>query len=230
LPLSGDRALHLSTRPTPRLPTESIEAVTRAAARGQSGATPAMIGPEFSNVLLAAQDGDEGAFAELWRSLQPQLLRYLRVVVGDANEDVASETWSRVARDITQFEGTESGFRSWVFTIARHRGIDWRRREARRPAAPHPNEDFADVAGTDDPADSTLEALSTDAALALIARLPPGQAEVVTLRTVAGLSVEQVAEIVGKRPGAVRVLAHRGLQRLAELLADTEQRSPKVTP
>jgi RNA polymerase sigma-70 factor (ECF subfamily) len=86
------------------------------------------------------------------------------------------------------------------------------------------------VAGTEDPAGSTLEAVSTDAALALIGQLPPGQAEIVTLRTVAGLSVEQVAEIVGKRPGAVRVLAHRGLRRLAELLADAEHGSPKVTP
>jgi RNA polymerase sigma-70 factor (ECF subfamily) len=91
-------------------------------------------------------------------------------------------------------------------------------------------EDLIEVPGNDDTAGATLEALSTDAALELIARLPPGQAEVVTLRAVAGLSVEQVAEIVGKRPGAVRVLAHRGLRRLAELLADAEHGSPKVTP
>jgi RNA polymerase sigma-70 factor (ECF subfamily) len=189
-----------------------------------------MNGSEFSRLLAAARDGDEDAFATLWKRFQPQLLRYLHVVVGDANEDIASETWTRVARDLGHFEGNEPGFRSWLFTIARHRGIDWRRREARRPASPHPNEDFADVAGTEDPAGSTLEAVSTDAALALIGQLPPGQAEIVTLRTVAGLSVEQVAEIVGKRPGAVRVLAHRGLRRLAELLADAEHGSPKVTP
>jgi RNA polymerase sigma-70 factor (ECF subfamily) len=189
-----------------------------------------MIGPEFPNVLAAARDGDDTAFASLWRSLQPQLLRYLRILVGDANEDVASEAWTRVARDLAQFEGTELGFRSWVFTIARHRGIDWRRRETRRAATPLPNEDLAEVPGGDDPAGTMLETLSTDAALELIARLPRGQAEVVTLRAVAGLSVDQVAEIVGKRPGAVRVLAHRGLQRLAQLLADTEQGARRVTP
>jgi RNA polymerase sigma-70 factor (ECF subfamily) len=189
-----------------------------------------MIGPEFPKLLAAARAGDDDAFAQLWRSLQPQLLRYLRILVSDANEDVASETWTRVARDLAQFDGTELGFRSWVFTIARHRGIDWRRRETRRPATPYPNEDLADVPGGVDPAGATLEALSTDAALALIARLPVGQAEVVTLRAVADLSVDQVAEIVGKRPGAVRVLAHRGLQRLAELLADTEQGTRRVTP
>lgn len=189
-----------------------------------------MIGPDFPDVLGAARNGDEVAFAALWRSLQPQVLRYLRILVGDANEDVASETWARVARDLGRFDGTEIGFRSWVFTIARHRGIDWRRREARRPSTPRPIDDLVDVPGADDTAGATLEALSTDAALEQIARLPPGQAEVVALRAIAGLGVAQVAEIVGKRPGAVRVLAHRGLQGLAALLSGTEHGSRRVTP
>jgi len=54
-----------------------------------------------------------------------------------------------------------------------------------------------------------VEGLSTRAALAVIAQLPHDQAEVVLLRVVAGLGVEQVARLPGKRPGAVRVLAHR---------------------
>lgn len=188
-----------------------------------------MIGPEFPDVLAAARAGDEDAFAILWRSLQPQLLRFLRVLAGEATEDVASETWSRVARDLSTFEGTELGFRSWVFTIARHRGIDWRRREARRPADPQPVEQLTEVAGDDDTARATLEAIATDRALALLARLPRQQAEVVALRTIAGLDVADVAEVVGKSPGAVRVLAHRGLQRLARIVAEEADDERRVT-
>jgi RNA polymerase sigma-70 factor, ECF subfamily len=177
-----------------------------------------MIGEGFDAVLDAAASGDERAFAILWRDLQPALLRYLRVVAQAASEDLASETWLEVARGLGRFEGNETGFRSWVFTVARHRMLDWRRREARHPTTPMPPDEVPERPGPGDAADTVLEAISTRAALALIAELPHDQAEVVTLRVVAGLDVAQVAGIVGKRPGAVRVLAHRGLRRLAERL------------
>ncbi|HEX8862695.1 MAG TPA: RNA polymerase sigma factor [Actinomycetes bacterium] len=175
-------------------------------------------------MLAAAVGGDEQAFARLWRDLHPGLLRYLRVVVPDAAEDVASETWLEVVRGLGQFTGDETGFRSWVFTIARHRALDDRRRHARRFAVPLPVELAVGWQGADDPADQVVEGLSTRAALAVIAQLPHDQAEVVLLRVVAGLGVEQMARLLGKRPGAVRVLAHRGLRRLAERLEPDQQR------
>jgi RNA polymerase sigma-70 factor, ECF subfamily len=177
-----------------------------------------MIGPDFDDVIAAASGGDERAFAVLWRDLQPALLRYLRVVARGVGEDLASETWLEVARGLRRFQGDESGFRAWVFTVARHRMVDWHRRETRHPVTPLPPEEFVDRPEPHDAAAPVLEALSTRAALALIAELPPDQAEVVTLRVVAGLEVAQVASIVGKRAGAVRVLSHRGLRRLAQRL------------
>jgi RNA polymerase sigma-70 factor (ECF subfamily) len=182
-----------------------------------------MIGDAFDRVLKAAAGGDEHAFAELWRDLQPGLLRYLRVMAPAVAEDLASETWLDVIRGLTRFEGSELGFRAWVFTVARHRVTDWRRRMARQPAIPIPADLLPQQAAPDDPAGAAMESISTAAALALIAELPPDQAEVVALRSVAGLDVARVAEIVGKQPGAVRVLAHRGLRRLAQRFG-TEQR------
>jgi RNA polymerase sigma-70 factor (ECF subfamily) len=182
-----------------------------------------MIGDAFDQVLKAAAGGNEHAFAALWRDLQPGLLRYLKVMTPGMAEDLASETWVDVIRGLPRFEGTELGFRAWVFTVARHRVTDWRRRMARQPSIPIPSDLLPQQAAPDDPADAAVEAISTAAALALIAELPPDQAEVVALRSVAGLDVARVAEIVGKQPGAVRVLAHRGLRRLAERLG-AEQR------
>ena len=189
-----------------------------------------MIGEPFAEVLSAAQAGGETAFAVLWRELQPGLLRYLRVVVVAAAEDVASETWLEVAKGLTRFSGDELGFRAWLFTIARHRALDWARREARRPTTPVSAEVLEGRASSDDPESEAVERLSTEAALALIARLPRDQAEVVTLRSVAGLDVAAVARIVGKRPGTVRVLAHRGLRHLAELLVSEQSVRGPVTP
>jgi RNA polymerase sigma-70 factor (ECF subfamily) len=177
-----------------------------------------VIGAAFPSVLAAAGAGDERAFALLWREVQPGLLRYLQVVAPGAAEDLASETWVDVVRSLDRFHGDEQRFRSWTFTIARHRATDHRRRAGRRSAEPLPHEALPERPAADDPAAAAIEHLATERALALIAGLPPDQAEVVALRVVAGLEVGEVARIVGKRPGAVRVLAHRGLRRLAERL------------
>jgi RNA polymerase sigma-70 factor, ECF subfamily len=177
-----------------------------------------MIGPEFPEVLGAAARGDEEAFGRLWHDLQPRLLRYFAVVSSTAAEDLASETWLGVVRGLQRFRGNEPAFRAWVFTIARHEVLDWRRRAARRPAEHQPVGDLAERAAPDDPAAAAVEGFSTRAALAVVATLPPDQAEAVVLRVVAGLEVDRVAAIMDKRPGTVRVLTHRGLRRLAERL------------
>lgn len=188
-----------------------------------------MIGPSFPAVLAAAQRGDERAFAVLWRDLQPAVLRYLRVAAPGAAEDLAADTWMSIIRGLDRFRGDESGFRALVFTAARHRALDWRRQASRTPFTAVPVGTVEDRPAPDDPAEAVLEAQSTRAALALIAELPRSQAEVVALRMVAGLDVAQVAGIVGKRPGAVRTLTHRGLRRLAERLAAADP-ARRVTP
>jgi RNA polymerase sigma-70 factor, ECF subfamily len=182
-----------------------------------------MIGPEFSAVLSAAVRGDEHAFGMLWRDLQPRLLRYFTVVSRAAAEDLASETWLGVVRGLGRFVGNEPAFRAWVFTIARHEVLDWRRRAARRPAEDLPANALVEWAAPDDPAADALERFSTRAALGEVAALPPDQAEAIVLRVVAGLSVDRVAAIMGKRSGTVRVLTHRGLRRLAQRLGDGGQ-------
>jgi RNA polymerase sigma-70 factor (ECF subfamily) len=179
-----------------------------------------MIGPEFPAVLDAATRGDEEAFGRLWRDLQPRLLRYFMVAAPAAAEDLASETWLAVVRGLDRFRGNEPAFRAWVFTIARHEVLDWRRRAARRPPADVPVNGLADHAAPDDPAADALEEFSTRAAMAMVATLPADQAEAIVLRVVAGLGVDRVAAIMGKRPGTVRVLTHRGLRRLAERLGN----------
>ena len=177
-----------------------------------------MVGSSFLVVLDAAAAGDEAAFRVLWRDLQPGLLRYLDALAPGAGEDLASETWLRVVDGLARFSGDERAFRAWVFTVARHRAVDRWRRRTRRHDELVPLEALADLPALDDPAEAALDAISTRAAVALLATLPRDQAEVVLLRVVAGLDVAQVAAITGKRPGTVRVLAHRALRRLAQRL------------
>ncbi|GAB1690523.1 RNA polymerase sigma factor [Krasilnikovia sp. M28-CT-15] len=180
--------------------------------------------------VRAASAGDEQAFAVLWRCLHPALLRYLRVVVGDAADDVASETWLQAARDLHRFTGEAAAFRGWLFRIARNRAIDEQRRAGRRPE--HPTGSVPDeTAGTParDAAAEAFEGSDTTWALSRIAALPADQAEAVMLRVVAGLDVATTAQVLGKRPGAVRVATMRGLRRLA---ADpqVQARNPAPAP
>jgi RNA polymerase sigma-70 factor (ECF subfamily) len=170
---------------------------------------------ELASALFAAVRGDSGAFAVLWSALQPAVLRYLRVIVGEAAEDVASETWLQAARDLRKFTGPPPAFRVWLFTIARNRAIDERRRARRRPEEPRELWDRDAAAIQPDVANDVIQKSDTDWALSMIATLPKDQGEAVMLRVVAGLDVAQTAQVLGKRPGAVRVAAMRGLRRLA---------------
>ena len=177
-----------------------------------------MTGDSFDTVLAAARDGDEHAFARLWRELNPKVLRYLRTLAPAAASDLASETWLQVIRSLAGFSGDESAFRGWVFTIARNKVVDAQRRDRRRPQTRADDAALDALPSPDDTALLAMENLTTESALALIATLPRDQAEVIMLRVVAGLDVAAVAQIVGKSAGAVRVNAHRGLRRLQELV------------
>lgn len=177
-----------------------------------------MLGSAFDDALTAAQGGDQAAFAVIYRDIQPVLLRYLRIIASDAAEDVASETWLQTLAGLTGFRGDERAFRAWLFTIARHRATDWGRSRGRRPTVPLDDTQAAESSLTPDTADIALERMSTKAWLAMLATLPADQAEIIMLRVVAGLGSTDVARMVGKTPGAVRVAAHRGLRRLAGLV------------
>ncbi len=173
----------------------------------------------LGGAVTAAQRGDSAAFRAVYRDAQPRLLRYLHALVGDDAEDVASETWLQVTRDLAAFTGDYDHFRGWIATIARHRALDHLRHQARKPPAlPVPHEDLATRPASDDTAEGALEALSTTAALALINSLPADQAEAVLLRAVLGLDTATAAEVLGKRSGAVRTAAYRGLRTLAKRL------------
>lgn len=173
---------------------------------------------ELGDAVQRARAGDEVAFGAVYREVHPMLLGYLRGLVGDDAEDVASETWHDVVRDLRGFRGGGQAFRGWAATIARHRALDHLRRIKARPRTT-PLDDRTDEPMTlQDAGGTALENLSTRHALDLIAALPQDQAEAVLLRVVVGLNAPAAAKVLGKRAGAVRTAAHRGLKRLAERL------------
>ena len=134
-------------------------------------------------------------------------------------DDLEAEVWLAFAERLHAFEGDEPALRAWVFSIARRRLADYRRTAARRRTDPVANETMDRAASDLDPAMIVLEALAGDEAAAFVVRsLPPDQAEVVLLRVIGELDAVQVGELLGRKPGTVRVLSHRAMRTLERKL------------
>lgn len=170
----------------------------------------------FGELMSAARQGDEGAITALYTDLNPKLARYLAARVPQEADDLCSEVWLQVARRLPSFEGDERAWFGFVFLVARRLVNDhWKRRRRRRtdPVAP---EDLVDEPSAVDVEALGLGALATAEAIKFVnEHLSGDQADVLLLRVVAGLDVDEVASVTGKRPGTVRVVQHRALRRLA---------------
>jgi RNA polymerase sigma-70 factor, ECF subfamily len=180
------------------------------------------VGKRGSHVIDRARRGEREAFAELWRTFQAPLTRYLRIRRVASLDDVASMVWLDVATSIHRFEGDETDFRRWLFTIAHRRSVDEVRRSVRRDRLVERMGREVDAVRAIDGADVDDAGSPTDRALALVRSLPPDTAEAVMLRVVNDLAVADVARIMGTSQGNVRVLVHRGLARLRRKLVVTD--------
>ncbi len=175
----------------------------------------------FERVLSAAQADAPWAYEQLYRSLSPSICGYLRLQGVADPEDLTSEVFLGAFRGLRTFRGDEAQFRSWVFTIAHRRLTDERRRWSRRPQMTG-NQLTGDHEGlfSDAPGgnveDDALRRMSGDRVRALVETLAPDQRDVVLLRMVSDLTVDAVAAVLGKSPGAVKALQRRGLNALRE--------------
>ncbi len=166
---------------------------------------------DFAAVLAAAKVGADWAWRELYASLAGQLIGYAAAKGVRDPEDVAAEVMAKVAGTIGRFQGDEPAFRSWVFTIAHHAIVDELRRQ--RPTTSIDATSFR-LAASDDPEAAVVAELGAAEARALLDELPPDHRDVVLLRVLGGFDVAEVAQILGRRPGTVRVQQHRAFRRL----------------
>jgi RNA polymerase sigma-70 factor (ECF subfamily) len=168
--------------------------------------------------LKAAQNGDEAAWAAIYRDLAGPVTGYLRSHGVAEPDDVTAEVFLQMARDIHRFEGDDSSFRSWVFVIAHRRMIDQRRANGRRPkttsSALFHEQEGGDVE------DEALEQLTFEWVCEMLAELTPDQREVLALRIIADMSLEETAKTMGKTQGAIKALQRRGMAHLKVRLRD----------
>jgi RNA polymerase sigma factor (sigma-70 family) len=174
-------------------------------------------GLPFDDVLSAAQAGAGWAFEVLYRDLSPAVTGYLRLHGAAEPDDLASETFIGVFTGLAGFTGDEAGLRAWVFTIAHRRLLDDWRRRSRRPQAADDPADLSGYAGGD-VEDDALTRLGAEAVQRLCGELPADQRSVLLLRILADLTVDQVAQVLGRSVPSVKALQRRGLRTLRERL------------
>ena len=171
---------------------------------------------EFQAVLAAAARGDESAWTRLYDWLAPAVVGYLRSRGAQHPEDAASEVFLQIVRDIDGFDGPMSKFRSWVFTITHHRMIDQARALRRRPSEPTEDTALGEMCPAVEWESDAVEDLASEELQRLFRWATADQQEVLVLRFVAGLTIPEIADVLGKRVGAVKALQRRGLVAVSE--------------
>lgn len=169
-------------------------------------------------VIAAARAGSADAFTAIYAELAGPVAAYVRAKGVREAEDVTSEVFLAVFTGIARFVGDEAALRSWIFTIAHRRVIDGWRRSGRRPD-PVPYDAESDVRVSRSAESAALELVGEERTLALIGLLTDEQRDVLVLRVVADLTVDEVATVLGRSPGAVKALQRRGLTSLRRILS-----------
>ena len=171
---------------------------------------------DFDARLRAAKDGAEWAWAEIYRDLAGAVAGYLANRGAAEPDDLTSVTFLQIARNISTFEGDESAFRSWVFVIAHRRLIDSRRARQRRPETITLLDPTGGPGG--DVEEEALNRLTTVELQSAFEKLSDSQCDVLGLRIIGQLTLEETAAVLGKRVGAVKAAQRRGLLALSKHL------------
>jgi RNA polymerase sigma-70 factor (ECF subfamily) len=174
---------------------------------------------------MAARAGDERAWAQLYRELAPVVLGYLRARGAPDADDLLGEVFVQAVRDLPRFEGSEQDLRAWLLAIAHNRLADELRRRGRRPVDPMSPEAVPEPEPAASAEREALERIGADEVRRLTSLLSPDQQAVILLRILGGLTVGEIARVLGKREGAVKALQRRGLARIRR-----ELRRPDSAP
>jgi RNA polymerase sigma factor (sigma-70 family) len=172
---------------------------------------------ELDVVVPAARAGEAWALERIYQELSPGVAGLFRAQGIDDPDDLTSEVFVGVLRNLAWFDGDAKSFRSWVFTIAYRRLADERRRRARRPPA-IPLADRVEPMAPNDVYTEVERLLATERVRGLCDRLAPAQRDVLLLRVFGDLTVDQVAAVLGRSRGAVKALQRRGYATIARVL------------
>ncbi len=164
----------------------------------------------LDDLLPAARAGEAWALQGVYEELAPKVLGYLRARGAAEPEDLTSEVFLTVLPKLAQLTGGAAGLRTFTFSVAHARLVDDLRKRGRREP-PLPYDPAGDPRTSPSGEDVAVTNLQQERVLALLDTLLPDQRDVLVLRILGDLSIEQVAEAMGRSEGAVKQLQRRAL-------------------
>lgn len=179
-------------------------------------------------IVDLARAGDEQALSELYLTYFPRVYRYILARTGNSHdaEDLAEEVFMRVLEAIERFQWREAPFSAWLFRIAHNAVISQRRKEtARGKSGPLSDSLPVDSAGPDELVENRL---ALNEVMAAAQKLPEAQRQVIAYRFGAGLSVAETAQAMGKGEGNVKVIQHKAIAKLREMMGQTARKRTKT--
>jgi RNA polymerase sigma-70 factor (ECF subfamily) len=170
-------------------------------------------------VIEAAQAGDLEALASIYDSHINQVYRYTLARLGNVHdaEDVAEEIFLKMLGGLQSYEWRKVPFAAWLMRIAHNEVVNFTRKNGRRALDTELPEELVDR-HNDDPAEATARQLALEDLRSAVTQLPEAQRDVIVLRFASGLSVADTAKALRKRENNVKVLQHKGMQRLQLLM------------
>jgi RNA polymerase sigma-70 factor (ECF subfamily) len=176
---------------------------------------------------VRAAQADRAAFATLYRRYAERVYGYAFYQLGDHHdaEDVTERIFLSAMRALPDFRDQGSTFRAWLFRIAHNTIANAHRSRARRPAQRLP-EGFERPAPDADPAGLVVRADELREIRRAVGEMPDDRRQVILLRFVDDLSTPEIAQVLDRSPGAVRVLLHRALRDLAARLGHVRGAEP----
>lgn len=179
-------------------------------------------------IVDLARAGDEKALSELYLTYFPRVYRYILARTGNPHdaEDLAEEVFMRVLEAIDRFQWREAPFSAWLFRIAHNAVISQRRKESARGKSGQLTDTLpVDSAG---PEELVENRLALNEVMQAAQKLPEAQRQVIALRFGAGLSVAETAQAMGKGEGNVKVIQHKAITKLREMMGQASRKRPRT--
>jgi len=173
------------------------------------------------NLVRRAKQRDGQAFAQLYEAHFDKIYRYMALRRGDRTEaeDMPQQVFLSALQSISSFQWKGVPFTAWLFRIAHNQAIDYLRKKSKQPATML-NESLA--SGGDDPELMVERSIDIEELLLATRRLTEAQREVISLRFTSGLSIAEVARIMGKSQGAIKALQHSAILTLRKVMVVEE--------
>ena len=221
LPAAPEAAMPLPRqRPREAAPAPEPVVDTAAAPDGPDPAEEPDTAGAWS-LVRAAQDGDMGAFSELYERYYDVVFRYVLFRMNDRTlaEDITQEAFVRALRRIGSVTYQGRDIAAWFVTIARNLIFD--HVKSSRYRLESTTADIIDLSpSTHGPEQQVLDGATNDELIRCVRKLNPDQQECISLRFLQGLSVAETARMMDRNEGAVKALQHRAVRRLAQLMPE----------